>query len=91
VRFGELNRKHVVTESGRRLGRVHDVCGELRGSRLVITGLLVGPAGYAEHLGLRFGAGTRGRKSRRTANAIPWADVLRVAGEQIVVRDGIEL
>ena len=36
-----LNRK-VVSESGQRLGRVHDVRGELEGGRLRVTGLIAG-------------------------------------------------
>ena len=82
MRLGELNRKRVVTESGERLGRMHDVCGELRGSRLVLTGIVVGPAGFVEHFGLRFG-----RKGPLAAAAIPWTAVVRVAKDRIVVRD----
>ena len=88
MRLGELNRKHVFTESGQRLGRVHDVRGELRGSRLVVTGLLVGRTGLVEHFGLRFGRAQRGRKSRLAAPPIPWTAVVRVAKDRIVVRDG---
>ena len=38
MRLSELLNRKVVTESGQRLGRVHDVRGELVGGRLRVTG-----------------------------------------------------
>jgi sporulation protein YlmC with PRC-barrel domain len=77
--------RRVVTESGERLGRIHDLRGELRGERLVLSGIVVGPRGWLEHLGLRFTDGG-GRRHRPSAGAVPWSDVIRV-GREIVVRD----
>jgi sporulation protein YlmC with PRC-barrel domain len=87
MRLSDLMRRRVVTESGKRLGRIHDVRGELRGSRLVVTGLVVGPRGWLEHLGLHFrnGAGG-GRKHRGSVDAVAWRDVVRI-GPEVVVRD----
>ena len=85
MRLSDLMHRQVVTESGERLGRIHDLRGELRGDRLVLTGLVVGPRGWLEHLGLRFTDGG-GRSHRAAAGAVPWSDVIRV-GAEIVVRD----
>jgi sporulation protein YlmC with PRC-barrel domain len=90
MRLGELNRHHVETESGRKLGRVHDVRAEQRGTRLVLIGLCVGPSGFAEHFGLPFGLARRRRSSRLGAAPIPWSDIVRVAGERIIVRDSAD-
>jgi hypothetical protein len=71
----------VETESGRRLGRSHDLRGELRGSHLVVTGICVGTGGLFERLGID--RGPRGR-------VVPWDAVVRLEGDRIVVRDGTE-
>lgn len=85
MRLSDLMHRQVVTESGERLGRIHDVRGELRGDRLVLTGLVVGPRGWLEHLGLRFKDGG-GRRHRPSAGAVPWSDVIRL-GPEVLVRD----
>jgi sporulation protein YlmC with PRC-barrel domain len=91
MRLGELNRHRVETESGRKLGRVHDVRAEQRGTRLVLIGLCVGPSGFAEHFGLPFDLAWRRRRSSRLgAPPIPWSDIVRAAGERIIVRDSGE-
>ena len=87
MRFGELLGRDVVTESGERLGRVHEVQGELEQRRLLVTGIVTGELGIFE----RFGIGARGksaaRRARRHGNAgIPWERVVRV-GRQVVVKD----
>jgi sporulation protein YlmC with PRC-barrel domain len=87
MRLSELLNRKVVTESGRELGRVHDVRGELVGGRLRVTGLVAGKLGILE----RFGIGTHGSGGPRQAKVhghpvIPWEQVIRV-GSQVVVRD----
>jgi sporulation protein YlmC with PRC-barrel domain len=87
MRLSELLNRKVVTESGRELGRVHDVRGELVGGRLRVTGLVAGKLGILE----RFGVGTHGSGGPRQAKVhghpvIPWERVIRV-GSQVVVRD----
>jgi sporulation protein YlmC with PRC-barrel domain len=77
-RFSSLQRRSVETESGRSLGRCHDLRGELTGRKLRVTGLCVGPAGWLTHLGIR---------SRATHSVIPWEAVVRIEGKRIVVRD----
>jgi sporulation protein YlmC with PRC-barrel domain len=81
-----LNRK-VVTESGRRLGRVHDVRGELVAGRVRVTGLIAGKLGILE----RYGVATHGSGGPRQTKVhghpvISWDRVVRV-GSEVVVRD----
>ena len=54
MRLSDLLSLEVRTESGGKLGRVHDVRGELTTRSLTITGLIVGKFGLLERLG--FGA-----------------------------------
>ena len=87
MRLSELLRRKVVTESGLRVGRVHDVRGVLEDGRLRVTGLAAGSAGFLE----RFGIGTEGSGGPSEAKvhghpAIPWERVIRV-GSDIVIRD----
>jgi len=74
--LSSLQHRKVVTESGRSLGRLYDLRGELTPRKLEVVGLVVGPRGLLEHLGV---------VKRRTS--IPWDDVVRIEGKQIVVRD----
>lgn len=76
--LSSLQRREVITESGKSLGHLHDLRGELGHRTLRVTGLVAGTRGFFEHLGVT-------RRSRRTA--IPWSDVVRIEGERIVVRD----
>lgn len=84
--LSELLGKEVVDESGRKLGRVHDLRGELVGRRLHIVGLVPAGGGVLE----RYGIGTGGSGGPESAKVhghavIPWSAVLRV-GPQVVVR-----
>jgi sporulation protein YlmC with PRC-barrel domain len=74
--------RDVTTEGGRRLGHCHDLRGELQGSRLVVTGVVVGLTGVLERLGV---------VRRRRPDFVPWEAVVRIDGDRIVVRDGTEL
>jgi len=76
--FSSFLRREVVTETGRSLGRCHDLRGELTGSKLRVTGLCVGRGGWLDRLGL----GGHDRHS-----TVPWSAVIRVEGKRIVVRD----
>lgn len=73
-----LLRREVVTESGRGLGRCHDLRGELTTTKLRVTGLCVGPGAWLAHVG------ARNHDSHMT---IPWNEVVRIDGKRIVVRD----
>jgi sporulation protein YlmC with PRC-barrel domain len=91
MRLSELLERKVVTESGRKLGHVHDVRAERRGDRLVVTAVLVGRRAYLEHFGLGIGAGRQGTKLRTSALTVPWESVVRFSAGTVVVRDGTEL
>jgi sporulation protein YlmC with PRC-barrel domain len=77
-RLSSLQRRAVETESGRSLGRCHDLRGELTATTLRVTGICVGPSGWLSHLGVR----QRGRR-----HVVPWDAVVRIEGGRIVVRD----
>jgi sporulation protein YlmC with PRC-barrel domain len=76
--LSSLLRRKVQTESGRSVGRCYDLRGELRGSKLRVTGLCVGPKAWFTHLGVR---------SHDRHSVIPWEAVVRIEGTRIVVRD----
>ncbi len=75
----------VRTESGEKLGKVHDIRGEMGPRSLKITGLVVGGVGLLERLGL--GAPTSTARIR-TRDVIPWQKVVRADRRGVVVRDG---
>ena len=77
----------VVTESGQRLGRVHDVRAELTPRTLKVTGLVVGEAGPLERLGL---GAPRSTARVRAHDVVPWSAVVRADRRGVVVRDGTE-
>ena len=76
--FSSIKGRKVETHTGRTLGRCHDLRGELTGSKLQITGICVGKRAWLSHLGIR---------SHRRHEVVPWADVIRIEGKRIVVRD----
>ena len=83
----ELLGRRVVTKSGRNLGRVHDVRGDLAGEHLRITGLIAGPRGVLERLGVRAADdGGPDRAKRHRHDVITWDRVIHI-GPEIVVRD----
>ena len=88
MRLSELLGRRVVSESGRHLGRIHDVRGELVDGRLRITGLAAGDLGILERYGVgTHGSGGPGRAKVHGHPIIPWQRVVRV-GREVVVRDG---
>jgi sporulation protein YlmC with PRC-barrel domain len=74
--LSSFQHRKVVTESGRSLGRLYDLRGELTPRTLTVTGLVVGGRGLLEHLGVV-----------KRLECIPWDDVVRIEGKRIVVRD----
>jgi sporulation protein YlmC with PRC-barrel domain len=87
MRLSELLGRRVVSESGERLGRIHDVRGELVDGRLRITGLAAGELGILERYGVgTHGSGGPGRAKVHGHGVIPWERVVRV-GRDVVVRD----
>jgi sporulation protein YlmC with PRC-barrel domain len=87
MRLSELLDREVVSESGLRLGRVHELRGELVDGHLRVTGLVTGRLGILE----RFGVGTHGSGGPSQAKVrghavIPWERVVRL-GQKVVLRD----
>jgi sporulation protein YlmC with PRC-barrel domain len=78
----------IVTDSGRTLGRCHDVRAELGASKLRVTGLVIGEKGFLEHLGIGVQASATPTRVH-DRNVVPWRDVLRFEEKQIVVRDSV--
>ena len=74
----------VETESGRRLGRCHDMRAVLVRGHPRVESLDVGRKGRLEHLGI-------GTPRAHAPDAVPWETVVRIEGDRIVVRDGTEL
>jgi sporulation protein YlmC with PRC-barrel domain len=74
--LSSLQHRKVVTESGKPLGRLHDLRGEMTSRTLTVTGLVCGRRGLLEHLGIV-----------THSPPIPWKDVVRIEGKRIVVRD----
>jgi sporulation protein YlmC with PRC-barrel domain len=87
--LSSLRRRKIVTESGRTLGRCHDIRAELDASKLRVTGLVLGHRGRLEHFGIGAQAGASPPRVR-DSDVIPWADVLRFEEDRIVVRDQSE-
>jgi sporulation protein YlmC with PRC-barrel domain len=74
----------VRTESGRSLGRAHDLRADLTQRTLKVTGVVVGHLGLLE----RFGFGAPGATARiRGEQVVPWSRVVRADRRGIVVRD----
>lgn len=76
--LSSLLKREVETESGRSLGRCHDLRGELIGSKLRVIGLCVGKEAWFARLGARL-------HDRHVV--VPWEAVVRIEGRRIVVRD----
>ena len=85
MKLGDLVGLTVHTESGERLGRVHDVRGELRPRSLPVVGLVVGGFGFLERLGI--GAPESATRIR-AHDTIPWSAVVRADRRGVVVKDG---
>jgi sporulation protein YlmC with PRC-barrel domain len=82
--FSSIVGRVVETESGRRLGRCHDMRALLGRGLPRVDALLVGRRGRLEHFGI-------GTPRAHAPNAVPWEAVVRIEGDRIVVRDGTEL
>jgi sporulation protein YlmC with PRC-barrel domain len=85
MRLSELLNVEVRTESGERLGRVHDLRAKLTTRTVKVTGIVVGGLGLLERLGI--GAPEWGSRVR-VHDVVPWSAVVRADRRGIVVRDG---
>jgi sporulation protein YlmC with PRC-barrel domain len=84
LRLSELLGQPVTTESGEKLGHVHDLRGELTARSLWVTGLVVGGLGVLERLGI---GAPKTAARLRAKDVIEWAAVVRVDRRGVVVRD----
>jgi sporulation protein YlmC with PRC-barrel domain len=87
MRVSDFLNAEVTTESGERLGRVHDLRAERTPRTLKVTGLVVGGIGLLERLGI---GAPESANSIRTHDVIPWSAVIRADRSKIVVRDDAE-
>jgi sporulation protein YlmC with PRC-barrel domain len=84
MRLSDVLGLSVHTESGERVGRVHDVRAELTSRSLKVTGLVVGGMGTLERLGL----GAPGSALRiRSDDVLEWSRVVRLDRRGVVVKD----
>jgi len=84
MRLTDFLNVQVITESGDKLGRVHDLRAERSPRTLNVTGLVIGKLGLLERLGV--GAPESGARIR-TQDVIPWSAVVRADRRSVVVRD----
>jgi sporulation protein YlmC with PRC-barrel domain len=83
VRLSDLLGLRVRTESGERLGTVHDVRAELTPRTLRVTGLVVRRVGLLERLGI---GAPSARDRLRGHDALPWSAVVRADRRGVIVR-----
>ena len=89
MRLASLLDREIVTESGTRLGHVHEVRGQLVDGRLVVIGLVGGKRGILERYGIgTHGSGGPSQAKVRGHPVIPWERVVRV-GAKVIVRDEV--
>jgi sporulation protein YlmC with PRC-barrel domain len=91
MRLSELLHRKVETESGRRLGHVHDVRAVRRGDRLLITGVVVGRRALLEHFGIGLRRAQGGAKVRKDVDVVSWDAIVRTTSGKVIVRDGTEV
>jgi sporulation protein YlmC with PRC-barrel domain len=84
VRLSDVLGLEVRTESGERLGSVHDIRAEFGTRSLEVTGIVVGGLGLLERMGI--GAPTSAARIR-ARDVIPWREVVRADRRGVVVRD----
>jgi sporulation protein YlmC with PRC-barrel domain len=85
MRLSDLLNVEVRTESGERLGRLHDLRAELTSRSVKINGLCVGGGGLLERLGI---SSPESGGRIHVHDVVPWSAVLHADRRGIVVRDG---
>ena len=85
IRASQLIGAVVRSESGERLGRVHDLRAHASsGGGWVLMGIVTGPRGLVA----RF-EGAEGDEAVRAGNVIPWEAIVRLDEGLVVVRDEV--
>jgi hypothetical protein len=84
----------VRTESGSKLGRVHDLRAHRDGDEWLLVGLVVGRGGMVARLGQGEGEGEGegggGGGSVRTGRVIDWPSIVGLDDGSITVRDDVD-
>jgi sporulation protein YlmC with PRC-barrel domain len=83
IRASDLLGCVVHTESGKRVGRVHDLRAKTTEGDCLLIGLVVGRGGMFARL---TGAGA-GARATRGGDVVPWHAITRLEDGQITVRD----
>lgn len=84
IRASDLMGAEVRTESGDKLGRVHDLRAQRMGSEWLLVGLVVGRRGLA----VRFEGAQE--DDVRSGRVLPWEAVIELREGAITVRDLVE-
>jgi sporulation protein YlmC with PRC-barrel domain len=85
IRASDLIGAAVRSESGERLGRVHDLrAHSAPGGGWLLMGIVTGPRGLLA----RF-EGAEGEEAVRAGNVIPWEAITRLEDGLVVVRDEV--
>lgn len=82
IRASDLIGCRVCTESGAKLGRVHDLRAHEDGDEWLLVGLVIGRGG----LSARFAGGDG--KPFRDGKVVPWERIARLEDGLVVVRGG---
>lgn len=82
IRASDLMGCDVRSESGEKLGRVHDLRAHASDGGWVLMGIVVGRGGLRE----RFGSGAE-EPVRAGGNVIPWEAITRLSPGLVTVRD----
>jgi sporulation protein YlmC with PRC-barrel domain len=85
IRASDIIGARVLTESGDRLGRVHDLRAHGVGGEWRLMGLVVGAGGLAA----RLGGGAGADEPIRAGRVIPWEAIARLEDGSITVRDEV--
>ncbi len=78
-RLSELLGREVVDESGRRLGRVHDIVCDRQQAAAAVSALLIGSGGVFSRAGIR---------GKRRTDRVDWHDVQRIEPHRVVLVAG---
>lgn len=84
IRASDLIGSVVRTQSGDKLGRVHDLRAHADGEGWLLVGLVVGRSGMIARLGN--GGGTAVRRGR----VVPWQAIVSLDDGLVTVRDEVE-
>jgi sporulation protein YlmC with PRC-barrel domain len=83
IRASDLLGCVVHTESGKKVGRVHDLRAKTTESDCLLIGLMVGRGGMLS----RLAGGGAGAGPTRGDDVVPWEAITHLEDGQIIIRD----